>query len=75
MTQNKTMQHQNKSQLVMVLEHLNIMPITPIEALNLYGCFRLSAIIYKIKKMGYKIHTELVVKDRKNFAKYSLERN
>ena len=47
--------------------------ITPIEALNLFGCFRLGARIADIKKMGYNIVTEMVkVGDGKRVAKYHL---
>lgn len=47
--------------------------ITPIEALNLFGCFRLSARIADIKKMGYEIVSELVnVGDGKRAACYHL---
>lgn len=47
--------------------------ITPIDALNLCGCFRLSARIAEIKKMGYAIKTESVaVEGGKHVARYSL---
>lgn len=32
--------------------------ITPLQALNLFGCLRLSARIYDIRDMGYKIKSE-----------------
>ncbi len=32
--------------------------ITPIQALNKFGCFRLAAVIYKLKNEGLKIVTE-----------------
>lgn len=46
--------------------------ITPIQALNKFGCFRLAAVIYKLKNEGLKIVTEMVTKDNKTFAKYKL---
>lgn len=47
--------------------------ITPIDALNLFGCFRLGARIADIKNMGYNIVTEMVVVgDGKRVAKYHL---
>lgn len=47
--------------------------ITPIEALNLFGCFRLGARIHDLKnKFGLNIKTEIVEQDKKRFAKYSL---
>ena len=52
--------------------------ITPMEALKYCGSFRLSAVIYNLKKEGYKFNTERVrVKTRDCFsyvAKYTLER-
>ena len=47
--------------------------ITPIEALNKFGCFRLGARIWDLKKKGYDIKTEMVQKGKKTFAKYSLQ--
>ena len=47
--------------------------ITPIEALNKFGCFRLGARIWDLKNKGYEIKTEMVQKGKKTFAKYSLQ--
>lgn len=47
--------------------------ITPIEALNLFGCFRLSARIFDIREMGVEIETKRVVKNGKIFASYKLK--
>lgn len=47
--------------------------ITPIEALNLFGCFRLSARIFDIREMGVEIETKRVVKNGKVFASYKLK--
>lgn len=50
--------------------------ITPMEALRKFGCFRLSARIYDLRKMGYDIVTESVTRKShgvvKTFARYSL---
>lgn len=47
--------------------------ITPMEALHLCGCFRLSARIAEIKKLGHAIKTEMVkVEGNKHVARYSL---
>ena len=48
--------------------------ITPIDALNRFGCFRLGARITDLKKAGHKIKTRMVSKGDKRFAEYSLER-
>jgi len=64
-----------KTQLENVLSYLQKHKragITPLEALQLFGCFRLSGIIYKLKKQGYKIKTEIVKIETKHFANYKL---
>lgn len=48
--------------------------ITPIDALEDYGCFRLGARIWDLKHKGHPIKTE-IVEDRskgKRYARYSL---
>lgn len=47
--------------------------ITPIDALNEYGCFRLGARIYDLKDTGMNIITEMVQQGRKRYARYRLE--
>ena len=47
--------------------------ITPMGALRRVGCFRLSARIADIRKMGYKVKTRIVSRNRKNYAEYYLE--
>lgn len=51
--------------------------ITPIEALNKFGAFRLSAIIYVLKNnYGMPIETEIVYEDGgKRYARYYLKRD
>ncbi|RTL04620.1 hypothetical protein EKK58_09935 [Candidatus Dependentiae bacterium] len=47
--------------------------ITPLEALKLYGCFRLSAVIFKLRHEDkYDIKTIICDKD-KRYAKYILK--
>lgn len=46
--------------------------ITPIEALNMFGAFRLAAIIFKLKEQGLNIKTEMVYEEDKRYAKYSI---
>lgn len=42
-----------------ILQHLRtIGPITPLDALEAYGCFRLGARILDLKKRGHRIETE-----------------
>lgn len=51
--------------------------ITPIEALNLFGAFRLSAIIYVLKyDYGMDIKTEMIYEEGgKRYARYFLNKN
>ena len=61
-----------------VLKHLQEHgSITSIEAIEKYGCTRLSAVIFKLRKRGYNIITEIIpFTDRygtkSNFGKYIL---
>ena len=45
-------------------------PLTPITALNRFGCFRLAARIADLRKDGHTIFTETVTKNKKAFASY-----
>ena len=48
--------------------------ITPIDALEKYGCFRLSARIKDLRKDGWVIKTEIVrTRSRKRMAQYYME--
>lgn len=51
-------------------------PITPIMALQMFGCFRLSAIIFVLKNEDdMNIKTEMVYEPNgKRYAKYYLEK-
>lgn len=57
-----------------VLQYLkaNRTGITPIEALKLFGCFRLSGIIYTLKQQGYNIVAKIATVGNKHFANYKL---
>lgn len=47
--------------------------ITPIDALNLYGCFRLGARIYDLRQQGHRITRRMVTENGKTFAAYRME--
>ena len=73
---NKKGKTMNKSQYEYILEALlDGDSITPIDALDKWGCFRLAAAIYNIKKNGYKVKTTIVKNKltKKRYARYSLE--
>ena len=46
--------------------------ITPLEALEKFGCFRLSARIFNLREDGYNIITKNITNDGKTFAEYHL---
>ena len=52
-------------------------PITPIEALELYQCFRLADVVFRLKADGWPIKTKIVsykneAGKNKSFGSYSL---
>lgn len=62
-----------KSQDRQIREHLaKGKKLTPIQALNKFGCLRLSARINDIRATGAKIKTRIVKRDGKRFAEYSI---
>ena len=67
-----------KGQRNAILNHLkNIGTITSMEAFNLYGVTRLSAIVHDLRDMGFPIHTIMVdgktrFGDSTKYAKYIL---
>ena len=66
--------HSNPIQEHYVLEHLRRASITPLEALNLYGIFRLAARIYQLRKLGHNIYTKMITdpQTKKRYAEYYL---
>ena len=62
-----------ESQAQQIKQHLlDGNKITPIDALTLFGCFRLGARIFDLKSDGMAIKTDIIEKDGKRFAEYSL---
>ena len=47
--------------------------ITPLEALNQFGCFRLASRIWDIRNSGHNIQSMRITKGDKNFCQYSLK--
>jgi len=66
------------TQTEMILNHLKTKGrITPLEALNLYGCFRLGARVYDLRQRGVQITRVMVDAQKPNgkkerFAAYYL---
>lgn len=68
-TEEEPIESQNKA----ILKHLEAgNTITAIEALKMFGCFRLSARIFDLKEMGHDIASELVFENGKKFSNYYL---
>jgi len=53
---------------------LNGYSITTLEALNMFGCFRLSARIANLKDQGMPVVSEMVLVNDKRVARYYLKR-
>jgi len=54
-----------------ILSHLMTRgSITPLEALEEYGCFRLASRICSLKKQGWEIAKDIETKNDKRYAKY-----
>jgi len=67
------MKHSNKSQSFKIHKFmLKGKGITPLQALNQFGCFRLAARIHELRSMGIDVIKTNVVKNNKQFAQYSI---
>lgn len=53
---------------------LNGYSITPMEALNMFGCFRLSARIANLRDEGMPVVTDMVTINDKRVARYYLQK-
>lgn len=78
--QNETQRDYEKEEQAYASQRANIKnhleegkSITPLEALQLYGCFRLAAVIFILKDEGMDIQTKMIkVGKNKRCAKYTL---
>ena len=66
-----------RSQELAILNHLKAgHSLTQLEALSLYGCFRLASRIHKLRENHWPIFTDIVDTDSgKRIAKYSISGN
>lgn len=60
------------SQADRILQHLKKRPLTPMEALDHFGTFRLAARVAELRAKGHKIQTEIVERNGKRVARYRL---
>ena len=51
----------------------NGIPLTALSALKYFGCFRLSARIYDLKKRGVNIGTKIIYNGNRHFAQYRIK--
>ena len=66
-------QHSNPNQTSKILAYLQKgKALTPLDALNLFGCFRISARIYELRQMGHDIEMRILYKKGKKFSEYKL---
>lgn len=57
----------------MILDALRRGPLTPMDALHRFGCFRLAARVRDLREQGHAIAAEQVVgADGKRYARYSI---
>ena len=62
-----------KSQKQNILEYLKQgFSITPLDALNMFGCFRLANVIYMLKNEGHDIQKTTINRGEKSFASYKI---
>jgi hypothetical protein len=62
------------SQKQLILKHLEDgKSLTPLDALSLFGCFRLAARINDLRTAGHKINTTNLDVNGKKIASYSME--
>ena len=55
-----------------ILAYMQKKPITPLDALKKFGCLRLAARINDLRDAGHFVRTDIVSKNGKKFARYSL---
>jgi len=55
-----------------ILAHLKRKSITPLEALEKYGCLRLASVIHVLRGRGLEIKTVDKTENGKTFAQYFL---
>ena len=62
------------SQTTRILHHLKLgKPITPLQALREFHCFRLGARIFELRRKGHVIHKQLIrVGQRQRVAEYRM---
>ena len=64
------------SQTQRILRHLKKgRSISPLQALRMYGSLRLGARIYDLRREGHRIERQMVRRNGKHWARYTLARS
>lgn len=67
------MKNTNKSQSFRIYQYMaKGKSLTPMQALNSFGCFRLAARIHELRATGINITKTNVVRNNKQIAQYSI---
>ena len=62
-----------ETQELQVLRYLNAgNSLTSLEALKLFGCMRLAAVVNALRQQGYRIETQMIGESGKRYADYRL---
>jgi hypothetical protein len=70
------MEETTQSQERAILGHLQQgKSLTQIDALRLFGSFRLGARVYNLRRKGYPIASRIVERNHKRVAEYTFEKN
>lgn len=65
---------EKETQCKLIIEHMEKNgSLTPLQALEYFGCMRLPARICDLRKKGYIIETDIIHQNGKHFARYILK--
>lgn len=68
-------EHSRPTQAGKILDYLRQgHRITPLQALNMFGCMRLAPRIGELKKAGHNVKAEMIKNGKKRYAEYRLEK-
>jgi hypothetical protein len=69
----KNTKHKRPAQSLQIMKYLATgKPITAIQALNKFGCFRLAARIHEMRSEGLAINEKTINKNGKRFSQYQI---
>lgn len=69
----KNTKHSRPSQSLQIMKYLATgKPLTAIQALNKFGCFRLAARVHEMRSEGLAITEKTINKNGKRFSQYQI---